>query len=283
MVPNDGNECGARRSAKGRPSSLRTPVPIVVATAYPVYDTPNAAPVGVTPYAFVPVEATSLPQYSPVYQYPQVQAPQIIAPSPVIYSVPVGSAPAVNPHRPSPATYSPTPYTTPPLNTAAPALPSSNTNTYVSIHQATMEMTFRLCRIAIVLGGMMLLIGIILLASAPPRHCPDGCERNKCYIYNDDQHPSDESDRKIYDCSCIHSDGTESCRNPTHRVGSQGYYHLVFGVLGMVFGGLGFFGGAGTYQLLHYTENQRRNRIVHYGGAAPGYGNTGVAYGGAYR
>lgn len=196
----------------------------------------------------------------------------------------VNSAP-VNPHRPSLATYSPSPFVASPLNTAVPTVGSNGANNNTSgNHEATMVTAFRLCRIVIVLGGMMLLIGIILLAFAPPRHCPDGCERNKCYIYNDDQHPSDESDRKVYDCSCMHSDGAESCRNPAHSVGSPGYYHLVFGVLGIVFGGLGFFGGGMTYPMLQCAENRYRNRVIHHNGAVAGVRgyNTAQSYGG-YR
>lgn len=62
MVPSGEDQYGAPRSNKDRPSTGCTPTPTVVAvtTAYPIYDTPHGAAVGVTPYDFVPAEANRI-------------------------------------------------------------------------------------------------------------------------------------------------------------------------------------------------------------------------------
>lgn len=133
-------------------------------------------------------------------------------------------------------------------------------------------MLHKLCFVTSVCGVIMLIIGIIVLVTAPKRPCPEGCERQTCTSYSNGGATATD-----FDCTCP---DTGSCRNRVYRTGSPGYYHLVFGVLGVVLGGLAFLGGIGTVLINACTEQQARNRAAYgpYAGAWSGGGSYGAAY-----
>lgn len=238
---------------------------------------PVDGPVGGAPYAAVPAEASP---YAPVVQKPQGQLQNFnyTQTVPVFHLTGGASVKPVN----QPPPYVPNPYLTKPYHTierdmnptpaAAPAntyqvnyaAPDLGTTLGVSCaiinsrnpwDDATRAKMYTLYRIAIAVGGIMVLAGVSLLVASPPKQCPAPCVRDDCYEYSDDQ---EQGHREIFDCLCTHSDGTEFCKNATQPPGSMGFYFLLFGVLAIVFGGLPLIIAMAAYSVLNYQLRQRQ-------------------------